>query len=30
VTATSPGLTAGAATITATAGPWVPCSGTCD
>jgi hypothetical protein len=30
VTATSPGLTAGAATITATSGTWVPCSGTCD
>jgi beta-galactosidase len=30
VTATSPGLTDGSATITATSGTWVPCSGTCD
>jgi beta-galactosidase len=30
VTATSSGLTAGTATITATEGTWVPCSGTCD
>jgi beta-galactosidase len=30
VTASSSGLTAGTATITATDGTWVPCSGTCD
>jgi beta-galactosidase len=30
VTATSSGLTAGTATITATDGTFVPCSGTCD
>jgi hypothetical protein len=30
VTASAGGLTAGTATITATDGPWVPCSGTCD
>jgi beta-galactosidase len=30
VTATASGLTAGTATITATDGTWVPCSGTCD
>jgi beta-galactosidase len=30
VTATSSGLTDGTATITATEGTWVPCSGTCD
>jgi beta-galactosidase len=30
VTAKSAGLTDGTATITATAGTWVPCSGTCD
>jgi beta-galactosidase len=30
VTATASGLTAGTATITATEGTWVPCSGTCD
>jgi Beta-galactosidase/beta-glucuronidase len=30
VTASASGLTAGSATITATDGVWVPCSGTCD
>jgi beta-galactosidase len=30
VTAKASGLTDGTATITATEGPWVPCSGTCD
>jgi beta-galactosidase len=30
VTASASGLTAGTATITATDGTWVPCSGTCD
>jgi beta-galactosidase len=30
VTASSSGLTAGSATVTASAGPFVPCSGTCD
>jgi beta-galactosidase len=30
VTAKSSGLTDGSATITATEGAWVPCSGTCD
>jgi beta-galactosidase len=30
VTASASGLTAGTATITATEGTWVPCSGTCD
>jgi hypothetical protein len=30
VTATSAGLTNGTVNITATAGAWVPCSGTCD
>ena len=30
VTASATGLTAGSATITATDGTWVPCSGTCD
>jgi beta-galactosidase len=30
VTATASGLTGGTATITATEGTWVPCSGTCD
>jgi beta-galactosidase len=30
VTASSPGLTGGSATVTASAGTFVPCSGTCD
>jgi beta-galactosidase len=30
VTASATGLTDGTATITATEGTWVPCSGTCD
>jgi len=30
VTASSAGLTAGTATVQATAGPFVPCAGTCD
>jgi len=30
VTASATGLTAGSASVTASAGTWLPCSGTCD